>query len=359
MVIFEKILRGPFAACISKPFAYIFVKIKKGCKLAQYSVKSIKMDNQESKYIESIDIKGLWNRFDISWQLDKDVNILIGENGTGKSTILRSVVELFESISDASKGLKIVRNNKIESLKVQFFSQKETVAFNWYNENYSASFSILRKGEEDIEFDNLTLLKEEEKEILSVYYKNYKPDFINTFDTAIPSLHDNGKDYIKTNLNVELDILEKEFITYRFKKLRSFTTDKDALKGETYFYETVNRLFEATGKQLNKNDEKLSFITFENKKLHWSELSSGEKQFLIILMTVLCQDEKPSVLIMDEPEISLHLRWQYELIEIIRTLNPNCQLIIATHSPSIYGKGWRDKVTFIKDIIPQMQTQLA
>jgi ABC-type cobalamin/Fe3+-siderophores transport system ATPase subunit len=317
------------------------------------------MDNQESKYIESIDIKGLWNRFDVTWQLDKDVNILVGENGTGKSTILRSVVELFESIIDASKGLKLIRNNKIESLNIHFFFRKDKVILHWNNQSYSSSFSILKKGEEDIEFDNFTLLKEEEKEILAVFYKTYKPDFINTFDMPIPSLHDNGKDYIKTNLNVELDILEKEFITYRFKKLRSFTTDKDALKGEIYFYDTVNRLFEATGKQLNKADEKLSFITFENKELHWSELSSGEKQFLIILMTVLCQDEKPSVLIMDEPEISLHLRWQYELIDIIRTLNPNCQLIIATHSPSIYGKGWRDKVTLIKDIIPQMQKQLV
>ena len=78
---------------------------------------------------------------------------------------------------------------------------------------------------------------------------------------------------------------------------------------------------------------------------------------LLILLTVLCQDEQPAILLMDEPEISLHLRWQYELINIIRTLNPNCQVIIATHSPSIYGKGWRNKVFFMDKLLEELPQQ--
>ena len=131
-----------------------------------------------------------------------------------------------------------------------------------------------------------------------------------------------------------------------------------------YFFDTINRLFEPTHKSLFEDTEDitdasliLKEVTNTGKKLNIFELSSGEKQLLLILLTVLCQDEKPSILLMDEPEISLHLRWQYELIEIIRTLNPNCQVIIATHSPSIYGKGWRDKVFFMNQIITQLTEQ--
>lgn len=317
------------------------------------------MDNQEVKYISNIHIKGLWNRFDVSWDLNEDVNILVGENGTGKSTILRSVVALFESINNLSKGLKTIENDKIKNLIINYNHQVKSIVFKSFSGQYGSSFFIDVDGVQKLNYDVFTVLEEEYKRDCALFYQNYKPDFINTFDAPIPNLNRNKKDYVKTNLDVELDDLEKEFIAYRFKKLRSLINDKEALKSETYFYETVNRLFQNTEKQLNREDEKLSFITSENNNLHWSELSSGEKQFLIILMTVLCQDEKPSVLIMDEPEISLHLRWQYELIDIIRTLNPHCQLIMATHSPSIYGKGWRDKVKFIKQIIPQMQPQLV
>jgi recombinational DNA repair ATPase RecF len=48
------------------------------------------MNNQEVKYISSIHIEKLWNRFDVDWALNEDVNILVGENGTGKSTIFKS-----------------------------------------------------------------------------------------------------------------------------------------------------------------------------------------------------------------------------------------------------------------------------
>jgi predicted ATPase len=56
------------------------------------------------------------------------------------------------------------------------------------------------------------------------------------------------------------------------------------------------------------------------------------------------------LLLMDEPEISLDIDWQFELINIIRELNPNCQIIISTHSPSIFGDGWGDKVVYMEDI---------
>ena len=54
---------------------------------------------------------------------------------------------------------------------------------------------------------------------------------------------------------------------------------------------------------------------------------------------------------MDEPEISLHIEWQNKLIEAIRSLNPNCQIIMTTHSPSIFADGWEDKLIFMEDIM--------
>jgi wyosine [tRNA(Phe)-imidazoG37] synthetase (radical SAM superfamily) len=80
-------------------------------------------------------------------------------------------------------------------------------------------------------------------------------------------------------------------------------------------------------------------------------LSSGEKQVFLILLTVLLQDGKPYILLLDEPEISLHIEWQRVLIKMIRDLNENCQIIIVTHSPSIYFKGWSDKMKRITDIV--------
>ena len=80
-------------------------------------------------------------------------------------------------------------------------------------------------------------------------------------------------------------------------------------------------------------------------------LSSGEKQMLLILLTVLLQDRKPYVLFMDEPEVSLHVDWQQQLIDLILELNPNVQIILTTHSPAVIMNGWMDRVTEVSDII--------
>jgi len=66
-------------------------------------------------------------------------------------------------------------------------------------------------------------------------------------------------------------------------------------------------------------------------------LSSGEKQLLILLGETLLQRERPSILIADEPELSLHVLWQEKLIANLRTLNPAAQIVVATHSPDIVG----------------------
>ena len=64
-------------------------------------------------------------------------------------------------------------------------------------------------------------------------------------------------------------------------------------------------------------------------------LSSGEKQLLILLTETLLQRKTNYVFIADEPELSLHIEWQRNLIKSIRELNPNAQILFATHAPEI------------------------
>jgi len=70
----------------------------------------------------------------------------------------------------------------------------------------------------------------------------------------------------------------------------------------------------------------------------------------VILLTVLIQDYKHCVLLMDEPEVSLHIEWQQQLISLVRQLNPNVQIVLTTHSPAVIMNGWMDKVTEVSDI---------
>ncbi|MDR1120901.1 MAG: ATP-binding protein, partial [Dysgonamonadaceae bacterium] len=114
--------------------------------------------------------------------------------------------------------------------------------------------------------------------------------------------------------------------------------------------EIVNDFFAETNKTFEIQGD-VFFRQSDGTKITLEQLSAGEKQLLIILTKVLVQDEKPFVLLMDEPEISLDIDWQGKLIRSIRKINPNCQLFIATHSPGIFGDGWNDRLIFMEELL--------
>lgn len=81
-----------------------------------------------------------------------------------------------------------------------------------------------------------------------------------------------------------------------------------------------------------------------------SELSSGEKQLIILLTEALLQKLRPTIFIADEPELSLHISWQRKILPSLTSLNPNAQVIVATHSPEIVGK-WTKNAINMENII--------
>lgn len=117
----------------------------------------------------------------------------------------------------------------------------------------------------------------------------------------------------------------------------------------TLFCDIVDDMFSVTEKTINRDAVQVELWQW-GEHLNLKLLSSGEKQMLIILMTVLLEDGDHTVLFMDEPEVSLHIEWQQSLLDTILRLNPNVQIILTTHSPAIIMNGWMDKVTEVSDI---------
>ena len=137
--------------------------------------------------------------------------------------------------------------------------------------------------------------------------------------------------------DTQLAKLEKDFIAYKEKA------------NVTSFYDFVDKLYGQTDKTIIRDAEGIRFLQ-EGDILTTRELSSGEKQMMLILLTVLLEDRQPYVLFMDEPEVSLHVDWQQQLVTIITELNPEIQLILTTHSPAVVMNGWLDKVTEVSEI---------
>lgn len=115
------------------------------------------------------------------------------------------------------------------------------------------------------------------------------------------------------------------------------------------FQDTINELFALTQKHIEIEGNKFSVIS-ENKVLPVGSLSSGEMQVLLILLRVFLLNGREAIVLIDEPENSLDIDWQFELINLLVRLNPNAQYFITTHSPALFGDGWGDKVWYMEQI---------
>ena len=270
-------------------------------------------------YIKRIEIDSLWSgKKHIVWELNRHVNILSGTNGAGKSTILNKVVKGLSAGGEfPSHMLKGVR---------------------------------LDVEPEDAKWIRYDLIRSLDSNLQQTFSEN--TGFLSQAMTALAGV---GAGSL---LDMQLFQLQRKYLDYQvnignriIEKLQ--TGDAEAAQQisqkKTRFQDIVDELFSDTGKKMIRTANELQFTQIGEVLLPY-RLSSGEKQILIILLTVLVEDDEPYVLFMDEPEVSHHMEWQKRLIDLCLELNPNVQIILTTHSPAVVMNGWVDAVTEVSDI---------
>ena len=323
--------------------------------------------------IKSIKIEKLYGKYDIEWKLREGVNIIAGDNGSYKSTLLKILASICEpeTISDdfCVKGVTLSMTDntliKFRSFKDSLLRLKKDAEEDEMLSELAAKIKADIEGKDDNSLSDHTLnasiivIKQGDRTLSISNYKQLRGyNLISTFD--VPAGADKG-----SVLDQQLDKLESEYAYYLSDLTKQITTRiqqngqvnmtdlEDINAHNNTFISIINRAFANTNKTVDTTQSKLQFKLGEDLLESNKRLSAGEKQFLIVMLTVLMQRNEERILIMDEPEISMHLDWQRTLIENIQTLNPNCQIIIATHSPGVIMDGWEQFVENMSSLIKE------
>ena len=296
--------------------------------------------------IKDFCIDNLYYEYAFSASLDEHVNIIVGNNGTFKTTLLRL---LRHAIAYEKNGLFF----QSHLTKVNF---KDDITMEYVE--FENMLSKDNEGEDTLmNITTWTPMMGEKKILESEYRKLVKLDFVSTFDVK-----GDGKSSQDSYLDIRLEKLQSDYGYYLSDLVKELTerinSNSSITKAELdkinerkdLFISLVNECFAETGKTLSNDSTKLVFLKDNAIGIYPKELSSGEKQLLIILLTVLLERGEEYILMLDEPEISMHISWQYKLIDMILQLNPNVQIILTTHSPMIFSDGWGDKAIHMEDI---------
>ena len=322
--------------------------------------------------IKQIIINGLYNDVNFTWQLLPKVNILSGINGSFKTTLLKvfnrlcnaqllgDVCQVAQAEVSLTEDVKIRYKSFNDSLlKLKNTSVDDMlhrIAMDMKTDIEGVDDTTL--AERRLAADIIEVSKKGKDFKLADFRKAVNVDFISTFDVKWLSDKTKGKSL----LDSILDDLERDYAYYQsdlsnaiVDKIKSGNQISQIEAGQIYkyrniFLDIVQKAFSQTGKTILDNKSRIEFQLRDGTLIHSDALSSGEKQFLIIMLTVLLEKGEEYILMMDEPEISMHYEWQSKLIENILKLNPNCQIILSTHSPALIMDGWEQSVTNIDKI---------
>lgn len=148
--------------------------------------------------------------------------------------------------------------------------------------------------------------------------------------------------YLKVN-----EIPKKEIVIEQIKKYRDMIQDEndDLTVKETNkkMVDGINSIFDGVdlktkfkgfSKDIKRN---ILFSNDTSEEIMFDDLSTGEQQLFLRALSLKMMNLKDSIILIDEPETSLHPNWQNHILRVYQNISKvgDNQLIIATHSPQI------------------------
>lgn len=306
--------------------------------------------------IKKIEIKDYFGRGNFEWNLDPVVNILGGKNGSGKSTLFKLCYALL-----SNEILKVKIDKQFSSLfqeVVLTFSNEWTLI--WVKPELRKEYILSLGGnpqtyKEVIVLDQNRNFQEYSKlsELVQVYMIN---SFEQQLTTLIQTIQDqkhllaNGMTTLDSLIDKQINLRNKDFS----QTMESFVDSlEDEEEKRSNYIKLYRKIYASLSHFLTDYDEpfKSSFeFTKNGEHVGVEGLSMGEKQILLLLLMVSNTNQKPCIFFMDEPDLSMHIDWKEILVKELHELNPNMQIILSTHAPSVIT-GWHDKVKEVNQLI--------
>ena len=124
---------------------------------------------------------------------------------------------------------------------------------------------------------------------------------------------------------------------------------KQLIESEIADMNSIFKGIELNSRFVDIDDDNLFFESANGQRITFEELSSGEKQLYFMGFMLKNLNINNTIIMIDEPEDSLHPKWQSQLLQFYSNIGENNQVILATHSPHIIGSAKAESVFLLQN----------
>ncbi len=322
------------------------------------------------------------------FQFNENITIIAGINGKGKTAILDALVlilsRLVPQISPSTSRKTILKEYDIsigkEELQISVKANCANFPVNFqieYDNNTETSTKLPKQVRATIANAYGDSSRGNDQAPLAVFYTTdragYK--FPKTISTVVGSAQKMAYNGALVN-----HLVDYKDLMYRYR----YASSGNAPFGSnviTAINSAITQFMQGFG-DLHVEENPLRLVVHKGDKIiDIKQLSDGERAFIALISDLgrrlaLANPELENpllgagVVLIDEIELHLHPKWQLELLENLRTIFPNIQFIVTTHSPYIiqtaregelisldhevpvnpYGKSLEEVSRFVMDI---------
>ena len=293
-----------------------------------------------------------------------DLIVLAGINGSGKTRVLESIRYWFEMFRSKAVNVELFyEENEREVLKslmnseglteIEKEMQKEIEYTDCLRNIKFYNYDYRHNKTENRNYNSKIISKSFEK--LKIFPKLiYVPTEIN-FEEIKKAQTNLKKEYNFINIVDSYEIKDiPSYIATRISKVANEEENLTMGQVRKKVFAEINGIFEILEldvklSEISKDENSMPIFTDSSgKKFGINELSSGEKQLFLRTLAIKMLEPENSIIMIDEPELSLHPKWQQKIVDVYRKIGRNNQIILATHSPHILGSVEKENIILLE-----------
>lgn len=264
----------------------------------------------------------------IAWSLeDKHADTftyIIGNNGTGKSHLLAALADQL-SYNELGPNVVCISNSLYDR-----FELKGPANYQYLGAR-SVNNAIFKSSLDRQLFQQILVAMRKDRERLKVLMGELKLDFEFVIVGYPPFLRPSGRPRVDQNRKPIPPLSPAQ------------TIEVDSLLGQKHRFDELTPLQIDTLLNLVpfKPTIEVSVCAHEGNQLKFSLLSTGEQNRVLLLAKIVAAIDAKTVLLIDEPEISLHLHWQMTFHRALKGLLrgfPHVHVVVATHAPILVSE---------------------
>ena len=309
---------------------------------------------------------GLEN-LDINFESERkilDLIVLAGINGSGKTRVLESIRYWFEMFRSKAVNVELFYEENerevLESLmnsegltEIEKEMQKEIEYTDCLRNIKFYNYDYRHNKTENRNYNSKIISRSFEK--LKIFPKIiYVPTEIN-FEEIKKAQTNLKKEYSFINIVDSYEIKDiPSYIATRISKVANEEENLTMGQVRKKVFAEINGIFEILEldvklSEISKDENSMPIFTDSSgKKFGINELSSGEKQLFLRTLAIKMLEPENSIIMIDEPELSLHPKWQQKIVDVYRKIGRNNQIILATHSPHILGSVEKENIILLE-----------